>query len=315
MNGGRSPRGERWPDFFVVGQAKSGTTALAEMLDQHKRLFMPAIKEPGYFANELFAPEHAARAISESDYLALFDSAGPDQVVGESSTQYIYSTEAARRIAAVRPDAKIIVFFRDPAAFIISMHRQLVQNRYESEPDLGRALDIEGDRAQGRRIPRMALRPGGLLYRRRARYVEQLTRYEREFAHDQILVLIYEDFRADNSAILGQIFDFLGVPGGVTIDPRRANPSVQIRSTTAHRALYALSAIRASPAARPANTLVKSIPEGTRRRAVAFARDRLREPTREPDPALIAGLRAKLRPEVEALSEHLGRDLVSLWGY
>ena len=34
-----------------------------------------------------------------------------------------------------------------------------------------------------------------------------------------------------------------------------------------------------------------------------------------PDPAVLASLRVRLRPEVVALSEHLGRDLVSLWGY
>ena len=38
--------GLRVPDFFIVGHAKSGTTALYEMLRQHPQIFMPASKEP-----------------------------------------------------------------------------------------------------------------------------------------------------------------------------------------------------------------------------------------------------------------------------
>jgi hypothetical protein len=34
-----------------------------------------------------------------------------------------------------------------------------------------------------------------------------------------------------------------------------------------------------------------------------------------PDEALMAELRVRMKPEVVALSEYLGRDLVSLWGY
>jgi hypothetical protein len=306
----------RWPDFYVVGQAKSGTTALAEMLGQHEQIFISAIKEPGFFANELFTAAHRGRAMGEARYHALFAGAREDQIAGEASTQYIYSEQAAGNIAAVRPDARILVFFRDPAAFVVSMHRQLVQNRYEPEADLGRALALEDDRAQGRQVPKLAPRPGGLLYTRRARYVEQLARYEREFPASQILPLIYEDFRADNQATLTRIFDFLGVPDDVTIAPIRANPTVQVRSPGAQRALYALSAIQGSRASGAINTVVGAIPDGARVRATAFARDRLRQAApREVDPGVLADLRSRLRPEVVALGEHLGRDLLSLWGY
>jgi hypothetical protein len=307
--------GPRWPDFYVVGQAKSGTTALAEMLGRHDQIFIPSIKEPGFFANELFAPQHRGRAMTEAAYHALFADARDDQLAGEASTQYIYSERAASNIAAVRPDARIIVFFRDPAAFIVSMHRQLVQNRYESEADLGRALALESERAQGRRVPRMAPRPGGLLYMRRARYVEHLRRYEQVFGADQILPLIYEDFRADNDAALRRIFRFLGVRADVEIVPSRANPTVQVRSERAHRALYALSVIQGSRASSAIDSVVKAIPAGARERAVAFAKARLRDTPAEEDPAVIARLRDQVRPEVVALGEHLGRDLVSEWGY
>jgi len=47
------PATGRLPDFFIVGQPKSGTTALYEMLRRHPEIFMPASKEPWFFADEL----------------------------------------------------------------------------------------------------------------------------------------------------------------------------------------------------------------------------------------------------------------------
>jgi hypothetical protein len=39
-----------------------------------------------------------------------------------------------------------------------------------------------------------------------------------------------------------------------------------------------------------------------------------REPP-PPDEEFMLALRRRFAPEVEALSDHLGRDLISLWGY
>ena len=49
---GRAVQG-RYPDFFIAGHAKCGTTALYEMLRRHPAIFMPELKEPLYFATDL----------------------------------------------------------------------------------------------------------------------------------------------------------------------------------------------------------------------------------------------------------------------
>ena len=38
-----------WPDFLIVGTARSGTTALHEHLGKHPGIFVPLQKEPCYF--------------------------------------------------------------------------------------------------------------------------------------------------------------------------------------------------------------------------------------------------------------------------
>jgi len=39
-----------FPDFFILGVAKAGTTSLYHYLRQHPQLFLPTHKEPRFFA-------------------------------------------------------------------------------------------------------------------------------------------------------------------------------------------------------------------------------------------------------------------------
>src|ERR1039458_3714698 len=136
------------PDFFIVGHAKSGTTALWDMLRRHPHLHMP-YKEPWFFADELHPPA-APRPIGTGrtpntleEYLLLFDGAMPEQRVGEASCLYLWSPTAAGRIAEVQPAARIIAILREPASFLRSLHFQFVQVYVEPEKDLRKARSEE----------------------------------------------------------------------------------------------------------------------------------------------------------------------------
>src|SRR6478752_4985741 len=54
--GARSRLQQRFPDFYIVGHSKCGTTALYEMLRRHPQIFMPDVKEPMFFARNPDAP-------------------------------------------------------------------------------------------------------------------------------------------------------------------------------------------------------------------------------------------------------------------
>ncbi len=131
-------RAERVPDFFIVGHPKSGTTALYQMLRAHPQIFMPSVKEPRFLAHDLraFAPSTPNQPDTLADYLALFAPAGAEQLVGEASSSYLRSREAASAIAELSPGARIIAIFREPASFVRSQHLQLLQEHVETEPDL-----------------------------------------------------------------------------------------------------------------------------------------------------------------------------------
>jgi hypothetical protein len=310
------------PDFYIVGHEKCGTTALHVMLGQHPGVFMPSVKETRFFAPELRSRflRLGPRALPETSeqYAALFAPAAPGQRTGEASPSYLRSRSAAARIAAVRPDAKIIAIFREPAAFLRSFHLQAVHNHVETEKDLRRALALEPQRRAGRAIPRLSQSPPALLYSDHVRYVEQLRRYEEVFPREQILALIYEDFRRDNQAVLRQVMRFLDVDNSVELERQETYRLQSVRSVTLLRTQLALGTARSrtsagGPALRTAGWLIPAPNRNrTLRRVWAKA---LYGPPPPPDEALMLELRRRFRPEAEALGEHLGRDLVALWGY
>jgi hypothetical protein len=310
----------RVPDFFIVGHAKSGTTALYEMLRRHPQIYMPDSKEPWFFASDMrprFQPPRAGvspRTLHE--YLSLFVGAASDQLIGEASSSYLWSRTAAQGIAQVQPSARIIAILREPASFLRSLHLQLLESHVESKKDLRRAIALEGARGQGRRIPRGSHRPQLLQYSGHVRYVEQLQRYFAHFDPSQILVLIYDDFRSENEATVRRVLRFLGADDEQPIDVLNANPSKLVRSQLLDELVNSVSVGR-GPLSRLAKRSVKALtPRQLRRDLLRLThRHVVYADPRPPDERLMVELRRRFKPEVVALSEYLERDLVSLWGY
>src|SRR3989442_12151635 len=125
----------RVPDFFIVGQHKSGTTALYEILRRHPQIFMPDLKEPRFFASDLrpLMGSDAALPDTLDDYTALFEPAALGQRVGEASPSYLRSHVAAACIAEINPHARIVAILRDPASLVRSLHLQLLKEHVETE--------------------------------------------------------------------------------------------------------------------------------------------------------------------------------------
>jgi hypothetical protein len=312
----------RTPDFFIVGHQKCGTTALYMMLSQHPQIFMPDVKEPWFFGRELrsrFAkPSTRTRPSTLEDYVALFAEAGDDQLAGEASPQYVRSEHAAGEIAELCPDARIVVLLREPAAFLRSLHLQLVATHIEDEPDFGRAIALEELRRQGKRVPKRSVSPQSLLYSDHVRYAEQLRRLHSAFPPEQVLALVYEDFRRDNGAVLRQVLEFLGVDPSAPIEPVETKPLEDVRSMRLHQLRRVIRKAGLNPAQR--GRLVKTVdalaPGSLSSKSISSAFRRVAyRPQRPADDELMLALRRRFVGEVRAASDYLDRDLVALWGY
>jgi hypothetical protein len=180
------------PNFIVIGAQKSGTTSLWAYLRQHPEVFLPAMKEPNYFVEEL------AWTNGLSWYEDLFSLSGGAKAVGECSTLYtMFPTYAGvpSRIAALLPEARLIYLMRNPIDRMISLYGLHLMAGWETR-SLSEALLLDTRYADS------------------SRYAMQIQQYLRYFPESQILRLKSEDLRDDRAATLRTILQFIGVEPG-----------------------------------------------------------------------------------------------------
>jgi hypothetical protein len=291
----------RGPDFFIVGAFKCGTTALFDYLRQHPGVFMPFHKEPLFFGDDL---TRRYGRMSKEQYLALFREAEPGQRIGEASAWYLYSTSAAREIAAFAPDAQIIVMLRNPVEVMYAEHSQLLFNEQEDLADFAAALDAEPARRRGERLPPGPLRPETLYYRHSVRFAEQLRRYFDVFGRERVHVIVYDDFRDDTAAVYRGVLEFLGVDSSFQPDFEVRNPNKRVRFRAIQRLIY-----------QPPGPLVRVVPWLRRfplihRLRGAALRLNSAQARRPPmDSELRERLLGEMAPEIEELGQLIGRDL------
>ena len=230
---------------------------------------------------------------------------------------YLASRTAAAQIAALQPDARIIAILREPASFLRSLHFQMVQSHVENKNDLRAALELEGARREGRRMPRASeLRPQVLFYSEHVPYVEQLRRYHALFGRERVLVMIYDELRDDNEAAVRKVLRFLEADDSAPIEQLEANPTIHVRSQQLDRMVRSVS-VGVGPVSRTVKATAKALtPRRLRRRALMATQHRVVYGKPPPaDERLMLELRRRYAPEVVALSEYLDRDLVARWGY
>jgi hypothetical protein len=204
---------KRWPNFFVIGAGKSGTTSLYHYLKQHPQIFMSPVKEPKYFAfagQQLnFTGPGDQRVIPQTTttsdaYLDLFKDAGDKPIVGEASTIYLNTGETARRMAEQVPLARLVAVLRHPADRAYSAYMHLRRDGYESLETFAAALAAEPQRIREGYYYHWHLRTRGY-------YGRQLQAFYEQFPRNQIKVYLFEDFFDQPYRVLADIFQFLGV--------------------------------------------------------------------------------------------------------
>lgn len=178
---------------------KAGTTTLHDDLSRHPDIFLPTLKEPGYYVGPQFGgPTHLPkRAATRKDYIRLFEAAKPHQLRGESSTYYsqagIHDGVPERILNDCGPQTKFIYMMRDPVERAISHYKHDFQRGYCKAPTLADAIDT--------------YRPLILF----SRYKYQLDRYLKFFSSENILTIRSEDYFSDRGATVEVIVDFLGL--------------------------------------------------------------------------------------------------------
>lgn len=227
------PRGTS-PNFFIIGAARSGTTALAEILRHHPDAFVTNPKEPSFLA---FSGEKVAFtgpgddvsinrvAVTDRDkYLSLYDSAGGKVCRGDASVSTLYYADrSVPTLQRYFSEAKLVVILRDPAVHAFSAYSYQRARGLEPFDDFRRALDSEAERI--RRGWHHIWHYVGM-----GRYAAQLAPFLETFGADRVQILFYEELDRDPAGVGGSLFRFLGLDPAVAVDLEPVNVSGQPRS-------------------------------------------------------------------------------------
>lgn len=302
------PEPSFFPDFFVIGAPRCGTTSLCRYLSKHPKICFSNPKEPHYFTR--LAPDPPDPDL-EKGYLArFFPHRRPEhERAGEGSVSTLYSAAALGHIVRLNPEARFIALLRSPLEMLPSFHLRLLFVLEEEAPDFRSAWSLQAARARGEKLPPRCRDPRMLQYAEVAsfgRWIEQLYRIA---PREHCLVLLYEDFAADPRKVYDQVLRFLGLEFDGRARWPRKQPSRGYRHRFVQELLYRPPrgvAALAESAGRGGARRREWIRD-LRRRILRWNTVEVRPPAL--DPEMRALVRAALAEDVEKLSGLLGRDL------
>jgi sulfotransferase family protein len=202
--------GERTlPDFCIVGPIKSGTTDLAVSMMAHPNVIPPVAKEfwsPDPHSWRVFYPtEHEKERHAKRYGVALSPYCVPA----------LHSMEVAYNLSQVKPDCKVVVLLRDPAARTYSQWKWEVflagRKRLATHPFLATfesyvstALEL---------FPASAMPSTcGFPVLQTSIYWQSVAYWIKCFGRANVLVVDADDYFEDCARCLHRIQEFVGLP-------------------------------------------------------------------------------------------------------
>ena len=209
-----------WPDFFIVGGTRCGTTSLYAYLKQHPNIFLPKQKELHYYASK--SPKTAdmpeGAITNKRDYLQLFEDSKEDMVVGEASATYLMSLDTPKLISQDNPNAKIIISLRNPIERTYTAY--LAQYRAGKEThSFGESIRRNLSAATGKELQNLRALNSD--------YYEYVKNFYNYFPKEQIKIIIFEEFIENPQQTTNEILHFLNLSADINFKYEQHNP-VQI---------------------------------------------------------------------------------------
>lgn len=207
----------KFPNVFIVGHPKTGTSALYQFLTQHPDIFKADNKEPNYFTKEFVHERFKHKGLRKlfaptlKKYQELYSGITTEKYAIDATTHMLFLGKTAKRIKKYNPESKIIAIIREPVSFLQSWHSELVFGFEEDEKDFVKALELEPQRKN----------EGAWRYQHYSdwvKYAEQIERYLKVFPKKQVKIILFDDYKKDNKKIVREVFEFLGVDPNVKIE-------------------------------------------------------------------------------------------------
>ena len=207
-----------YPDFFIVGGARCGTTSLYAYLKQYPDIFLPERKEPHYYSSQSTPLPYwllpLKSIITKQDYLQLFEDSKEDMVVGDGSATYLMNLDAPKLIFEDNPNAKIIISLRNPIDRTYTAY--LAQYRSGNEKSsFGESIRRDFSSITGEEIQRQSALNSD--------YYEYVKNYYHYFPKEHIKIIIFEEFIKNPKQTMKELLHFLNLSTELNIKYEQYN--------------------------------------------------------------------------------------------
>jgi len=194
---------EIWPNFFIVGAAKAGTTSLYEYLRHTRGVYMSPEKEPGYFRTTIPDRRKTNKINEKSQYLKLFKGVTDEKAIGEATPSYLRDPLSHKLIQEAVPKARIIIILRDPVERAFSAYLMRESKGWVEKSFHETIIDGLSQKKKEPKDFNFFLDPG--------LYTQNVKKYIDTFGPDRVKILIFEEFIKDPKKTIKEVLEFLGV--------------------------------------------------------------------------------------------------------
>ena len=226
------PNTSKFPNLFIPGAAKSGTSTLHDLLNQHPEICMSSLKEPYYLINDNFE-DNIEKYIAK--YKTLFKNKPEALYKGDSSTSYMLFPNFIERVKFnVVHDVKFIFILRNPIDRIYSHYwylKGLGSESLDFKTAIKKDKDIEPD--MSKKLPEGKFKN----YFQYGLYGKWLEKFYTNFDTSQIKIILFEDLKENPLKITNECFSFLGLEPLHQLNEIKSNPTVILKYPKLHQSI------------------------------------------------------------------------------
>ncbi|WP_289098619.1 sulfotransferase domain-containing protein [uncultured Pseudoalteromonas sp.] len=232
-------KNNKYPNLYIIGAPKCGTTSLANWLNNHKECFLPKTKEPHYFNDD----DGHQMTKSLKDYLLLYDAKEPIKI--DASVWYLFSKVAVKNIETVTDKtAKYIVCIRNPIEMVEALHAEQVLGGNENITNFLDAWNAQEIRKKGKNIKKSTHAASHLQYGLACKLGEQIERLLEKVDLDRVHFILLDDMRDYPEEVFKDVCLFLNIKEERLESYSKYNQSKTLKSKFVHKILLFLIAIK-----------------------------------------------------------------------
>lgn len=209
------------PTFLGVGAARSGTTSMYQMLDDHPEVFMAKPKELHYFTFHnpaLFAQN----TWTARQYETLFAEGRSSAIRGEISPSYLWVPGTAQRIHQALGPIKIVILLRNPVERTISDFCY-GQNQGHNQVPFRDFLETAKPLLTEQQLILAPFHPTAIVWK--GFYHQQVRNYLDAFGKGNVFIYLFEDMIGDVAGFQSKLSAFLEIADEASLQLKRINES------------------------------------------------------------------------------------------